>query len=62
MLMWRRTQWVGASVLLAVFAGAQVLSAVEGEYPTRFVQYAASALLIVLLERTLAQADTAASF
>ena len=36
MLMWRRTQWVGASVLLAVFACAQVLSAVEGEYPTRF--------------------------
>ncbi|TLZ63154.1 MAG: hypothetical protein E6K20_03000 [Gammaproteobacteria bacterium] len=55
MLIWRRTQWVGASVLL-------VLSAVEGEYPTRFPQYAASALLIVLLDRTLSQADTAASF
>src|SRR5438094_963078 len=38
MLMWRRTQWVGASVLLAVFACAQVLSAVEGAYPTRFLQ------------------------
>jgi len=62
MLMWRSTQWVGASVLLAVFACAQVLSAVEGEYPTRFLQYAASALLIVLLDRTLSQADTAASF
>ena len=62
MLMWRRTQWVGAAVLLLVFAGAQVLSAVEGEYPTRFPQYAASALLIVLLDRTLSQADTAASF
>ena len=62
MLMWRRTQWVGASVLLAVFACAQVLSAVEGEYSMRFLQYAASALLIVLLDRTLSQADTAASF
>src|SRR5207302_3679426 len=62
MLMWRRTQWVGASVLLLVFAGAQVLSAVGGEYPTRFLQCAASTLLIVLLDRTLAQADTAASF
>jgi len=62
MLMWRRTQWVGAAVLLLVFAGAQVLSAIEREYPTRFLQYAASTLLIVLLDRTLAQADTAASF
>ncbi len=62
MLMWRRTQWVGAAVLLLVFAGAQVLSAIEGEYPTRFLQYAASTLLIVLLDRTPSQADTAASF
>jgi len=61
MLMWRRTQWVGAAVLLLVFAGAQVLSAIEGEYPTRFLQYAASTLLIVLLDRTLWQAETAAS-
>jgi len=62
MLMWRRTQWVGAAALLLVFAGAQVLSAIEGEYPTRFLQYAASTLLIVLLDRTPSQADTAASF
>ena len=62
MLMWRRAQWVGAAVLLLVFAAAQMMSAVDGEYPTRFLQYAASALLIVLLDRTLAQADTAASF
>ena len=62
MLMWRRTQWVGVAALLLVFAGAQVLSAIEGEYPTRFLQYAASTLLIVLLDRTPSQADTAASF
>jgi len=62
MLMWRRTQWVSAAVLLLVFAGAQVLAAIDGEYPTRFLQYAASALLIVLLDRTLSQADTVASF
>ena len=61
MLMWRRTQWVGAAVLLAVFAAAQIMSAVDGECPTRFLQYAASALLIVLLDRTLWQAETAAS-
>lgn len=58
MLVWRRAQWAGAALLLLVFAGAQVMSAVEGEYPTRFLQYAASTLLIVLLDRTLAQADT----
>ncbi|PYY20782.1 MAG: hypothetical protein DMG62_22020, partial [Acidobacteria bacterium] len=62
LLMWRRAQWVGAAVLLAVFAAAQIMSAVDGECPTRFLQYAASALLIVLLDRTLWQADTAASF
>ena len=62
MLMWRRTQWVGASALLAVFTAAQIMSAVDGEYPTRFLQYAASTLLIVLLDRTPSQADTAASF
>ena len=59
MLLWRRAQWVGAAVLLVVFATAQVLSAVEGEYPTRFVQYAASTLLIVLLDRALSQAGPA---
>ena len=53
MLLWRKTQWVGAAVLLIVFAAAQVLSAVGGEHPTRFVQYAASTLLIVLLDRRL---------
>jgi len=62
LLVWRRTEWMGASVLLLVLAGAQMTSAIEGEYPTRFLQYAASTLLIVLLDRTLSQADTAASF
>lgn len=62
LLMWRRAQWVGAALLLVVFAAAQVLSAVEGDYPTRFLQYAASTLLIVLLDRTLTPADTAAAF
>ena len=53
MLLWRRTQWVGAAALLVVFAAAQVLSALQGEWPTRFVQYGASTLLIVLLDRRL---------
>jgi hypothetical protein len=56
MLCWRRTQWLGAGLLLVVFACAQVLSAMQGEWPTRFLLYAASALLIVTMDRALAQA------
>ena len=56
MLCWRRTQWPGAGLLLVVFACAQVLSAMQGEWPTRFLLYAASALLIVAMDRTLAAA------
>ena len=53
-LCWRRTQWLGAGVLLIVFACAQVFSAMHGEWPTRFLLYAASALLIVTMDRALA--------
>ena len=49
----RRTQWVGLALLLLVFAGAQLLAALAGDWPTRFLQYAASALLIVLMDRAL---------
>ena len=53
-LCWRRTQWLGAGLLLLVFACAQVLHALQGEWPTRFLLYAASALLIVTMDRALA--------
>jgi hypothetical protein len=53
LLVWHRTQWAGAVLLLLVFATAQVIAASEGEYPTRFLQYAASTLLIVALSRAL---------
>jgi hypothetical protein len=56
MLCWRRTQWPGAGLLLSVFACAQLMSAMQGEWPTRFLLYAASAFLIVTMDRTLAQA------
>ena len=56
MLCWRRTQWPGGAVLLGVFACAQLMSALSGEWPTRFLQFAASVLLIVALDRALAQA------
>ncbi|HTL93246.1 MAG TPA: hypothetical protein VL176_12925 [Steroidobacteraceae bacterium] len=54
-LCWRRTQELGAAVLLVVFASAQVMSAMQGEWPTRFLLYAASALLVVTMDRTLAR-------
>lgn len=53
-LCWRRIQWLGASLLVTVFACAQLMSAFEGEWPTRFVLYASSALLIVAMDRALA--------
>ncbi len=56
MICWRRTQWLGAALLLGVFACAQIMSAVQGEWPTRFLLYAASALLIVMMDRTLIRA------
>jgi hypothetical protein len=49
-LAWRRTQLIGAGLLLLVFATAQVLSAAMGEWSTRFLLYAASTLVIVLLD------------
>jgi hypothetical protein len=58
LLLSRRTQWVGLTLLLVVFAGAQLLAALEDSWPTRFLQYAASALLIVLLDRALGTRGT----
>jgi Cu/Ag efflux pump CusA len=52
-LLWRRTQVPGACLLLAVFALAQVLSALDGRGPTHFLQYAASTVLIVVMDRAL---------
>ncbi len=59
LLMWRRAQWVGAALLLAVFTCAQVISAVEGDYPTRFLQFAASTVLVVMMDRALSRARPA---
>lgn len=59
LLVSRRTQWMGVALLLLVFAGAQLLAALAGSWPTRFLQYAASALLIVLMDRALGAQATA---
>ncbi len=53
LLMVRRTQWLGAWTLLAVFSCAQTAAARASEWPVRFVLYAACAFLIVLLDGAL---------
>jgi hypothetical protein len=53
LLLWRRVQWLGLSLLLIVFSCAQLISAAAGSYPTHFAQYAASAMLIVSMDRVL---------
>jgi hypothetical protein len=58
-LLSRRTRLAGACVLLAVFAFAQVLSALDGHWPTQFLQYAASTLLILALGSALTEASSA---
>jgi hypothetical protein len=50
MLISRRTQWIGAAVLLGVFAGAMLY---QRSWPTQLLQYAASSVLIVLMDRAL---------
>jgi len=54
LLLARRTQTLALVLLLASFAGAQLLAARQGVWPTRFAHCAASVLLIVLLEGALA--------
>jgi hypothetical protein len=53
LLIRRRSQWLGLALLLLVFAAAQVMAAMQAAWPTRFLQYAASALLIALMDRAL---------
>jgi hypothetical protein len=58
-LLWRPTRLAGAAVLLCVFAVAQVLSGLAGRWPTQFLQYAASTLLIVAMSRSMRGARAA---
>ena len=50
LLLGRRTQWLGAWLLLLVFSCAQLVAARASAWPVRFALYAASAFLIVLLD------------
>ncbi len=53
LLLLRRTQVFGAGLLLLVFAIATVATLATGAFPARFFYYAATALLIVSLDRKL---------
>jgi len=53
MLMWRRTQEAGACLLLGVLICAQAISFLDGKWPMHFLQYAASTILIVALDRSI---------
>ena len=59
LLLVRRSQWLGAWTLLAVFSCAQIAAARASEWPVRFVLYAACAFLIVLLDGALRSGQTA---
>lgn len=56
LLIWERIQWIGAFVLFVVFASALVMSAMEGEWATRFLQFAASVFMIVMMDGALRRA------
>ena len=49
----RRTQICGAALLMLVLVAALVLSALQGSWSTHLLQYAASTLFVVLLDRAL---------
>ncbi len=53
LLLVRRTQWLGAWLLLLVFSAAQTAAALASAWPVRFALYAAGAFLIVLMDRAL---------
>ena len=53
LFLWRRTELFGAGLLLAVFAFAQALTVAHGQWPTHLLQYAATTIFIVLLDRSL---------
>jgi hypothetical protein len=50
---WRQTRTIGLVILLSVFAMATVIELHFGLWSLRFIFYAASALLVQYLSRTL---------
>jgi len=54
MLSWRKTQLLGAGLLVCVFLGAEMISVAQGTWPTQFLQYACCAIGIVMSGRAMA--------
>ncbi len=52
---WRRSQHLGAAILLGVFAFAESVSISRGQLPTHFLQYAAAVIFVIAMDRRLAQ-------
>ena len=50
-LLWRRTERVGAVLLVVVFVVGAILDTRAGDIPVRYVYYAATTLFIVFLSR-----------
>lgn len=53
--MWRRSQYIGAAILLGVFAFAAFLAIGQGWWATHLVQYAASVLFITAIDHKLSR-------
>jgi hypothetical protein len=53
LLLWRRSEIAGACILLLVFATAETFSALNGQWTTHFLHYAASVMFIVFVSRSL---------
>lgn len=51
LFLWRRTQIAGAGLLLLVFALAGMIETIHGELPAHLLQYGASTVFILLLDR-----------
>lgn len=55
LFVWRRSQVAGMIALLVAFAVAQAITMMMGQLQTHFLQYAASTVLVVSLDRALAR-------
>jgi hypothetical protein len=51
LFLWRRTQVAGASLLLLVFALSGTITIAHSQWPTHLLQYAASTIFLVLIDR-----------
>jgi hypothetical protein len=51
LFLWQRTRIAGGTVLLLVFALAGTITITHSQWPTHLLQYAASTIFLVLIDR-----------